>query len=152
VSNRGYTDRELRLVTEWSARTWPGARVIQRYRINLPPPFVPQGWTLDDVLRLMKPTGFMVDAVVVVPGITFLVEAKTDNESQAIGQLAYYTWLIAKYSKLQEFPTENIQPVLLYARINPELEAFATSLGIAVEHYSPEWIQTFLRQGYTGGG
>ena len=91
----------------------------------------------------------MADLVIVVGETTLVVEAKTDNESQAIGQLKFYVWLMQKYASLQDVPVANVEPVLLYARDYPDLVAFAKSEGIGVELYSPDWIQPFLRTGYT---
>jgi len=150
LSNRGYTDRELRLVTEWAATAYPEARVIQRYRVGTPPPYVPPGWTSEQVQALMKPTGFMVDAVVELPTTTLVVEAKTDNESAAVGQLLFYVWLMKKYPQYQEVDVTHLLPVLLFARQYPDLLDFAASLGVATSMYSPDWIQEFLRVGYTG--
>ncbi len=145
---KGYEDREVRLVMEWAGGRFPKARQIFRYRINQPPPYVPPGWTEEQAVRLYKPTGFMVDAVVEHPNITWVVEAKTDNESQAIGQLLFYVYLIKKHASMQEFDTRNVAPLILLARDNPQIEEFARSVGVVVEVYSPPWIRDFLKNGY----
>jgi hypothetical protein len=150
LSSRSYTERELRLALEWAALRYPGYRTINRYRIATPPPFVPPGFTGDQAVALFRPTNFMADLVIVVGETTIVVEAKTDNESQAIGQLQFYVWLMEKYATLQDVPTSDVRPVLLYAREYPDLVAFAKKIGIDVELYSPDWIQPFLKSGYTG--
>ncbi len=131
---------------------FPDRPVISRYRISVPPAVVPPGYTLEEILRLLKPTGFMVDLVIRDVDVTRIVEAKTDNESQAIGQLLFYRYLLEKYAALQEFPALPVVPVLLFARHNQDLEEFARSLGVQVAFFSPPWIQEFLRMGYSGGG
>jgi len=150
LSSRTYTERELRLALEWASARYPGYRTINRYRIATPPPLIPPGFTAAQAVALFKPTNFMADLVIVVGQNTLVVEAKTDNESQAIGQLKFYVWLMRKYGTLQDVPVDNVVPVLLYAREYPDLVAFAKSEGIAVELYSPDWIQPFLKSGYTG--
>lgn len=151
MANRGYTDRETRLALEWAARAYPGARVISRYRILTGQlPNVP-GFTADEVARLLKPTGLMADLVLVLPEITIVVEAKTDNETQAIGQLLYYVFLMQKYPELQEVPVAKMGAIILLARRIPDIVEFANKLGVQVAFYTPDWIRPFLQQGYVGG-
>ena len=151
MSNRTYEDREIRLVTEWVSQVYPRERVVFRYRIVTPPPYVPAGWTADQATQLLKPTGFMVDAVVLKVNESVIIEAKTDNESQAIGQLKFYKYLIETYPTLQDFSVGLVHPVMLFARVNPDLQKFALQEGVDVSVYSPDWIQSFLKNGYTGG-
>ena len=119
--------------------------------MSQPPPRPVPGFTLEETIQLLKPTAFMVDAVVETPEGTYIIEAKTDNESQAIGQLLFYQFLMKRYAALQDVDVTRTRPTLLFARRNADLEEFANDLGVIVAYYSPDWIQEFLRMGYTKG-
>lgn len=148
MSSRGYTERETRLALEWASINFPGARVISRYRILGGPLAQLPGLTLEETRQIMKPTGLMADLVIVLPDRTIVVEAKTDNETQAIGQLLYYVYLMQKYPELQEVPVDHVQPVILLARRIPDVEEFALRFGVGVSFFSPPWIRPFLENGY----
>jgi hypothetical protein len=151
MSKRTYTEREMRLALEWASFSYRSARVISRYRIlSGELPSIP-GLTADQARGLLKPTGLMADLVIETKDLTLVVEAKTDNETQAIGQLLYYVYLMRKYPELQDVDTKHLVPVILLARRPPDIEEFAQEYGVAVAYYSPPWIQEFLVQGYQGG-
>lgn len=152
MPNRTYTERELQLTLEWAAQTYPNAKVINRYRINRPPGFSVPGYTEDQIIALLKPTGYMIDAVVILPNMTLIVEAKTDNESQAVGQLLFYVYLLRKYADIQDFDCSNLVPVLLFAKVDRDLMGFAQVMGVSNTLYSPDWIQDFLKNGYSKAG
>src|SRR5437867_4343236 len=145
MANRGYQEREIRLLVEWAGVTFPFARLITRYRIIRPPPLIAPGFTEAEMIRLLKPTGYMIDGVIIDGTVTYVVEAKTDNESQALGQLLYYVYLLKRYAELQEFRVDDVRPVLLFARLDRDLFDFAQGKGVAATVYSPSWIQEFLR-------
>ena len=63
MANRGYQEREVRLALEWAALNFPRERMISRYRILTGhPPAIP-GFTIEETLQLLKPTGLMADAM-----------------------------------------------------------------------------------------
>lgn len=149
MANRGYEEREIRLALEWAHKNYPGARIFSRYRILTGPlPSVP-GFTEAQIRGVLRPTGLMADLVIVLEDSVLVVEAKTDNETQAIGQLLHYVYLLKKYPELQEFPTDNLIPVILVARAPADLIEFADSQGVHVAVYSPDWLQPFLERGYS---
>ena len=147
---KAYEEREIRLALEWAALSYPGARVISRYRILTGPLPVVPGFAPFQVAQLLKPTGLMADLVIPLGKSTVVVEAKTDNETQAIGQLLYYVFLMKRYPELQEVPVDQVEPVILLARRIPDIVDFAKQYGVTVALYSPGWIQDFLRTGYSG--
>ncbi len=151
MPNRGYEEREVRLALEWASLNFPKDRTISRYRILAGEVRAIPGFTLQETLQLMKPTGLLADLVIVNPSGTYVIEAKTDNETQAIGQLLYYVYLMKKYPGLQEVPVDVVYPIILLARSLPDIVEFAQLMGVAVAFYSPPWIQEFLRTGYSGG-
>jgi hypothetical protein len=150
MTNRSYTQREIRLALEWAALTYPGASVYSQYRIIVPPAVTIPGMSPEQTINLLKPTNYMVDLVIELADRTLVVEAKTDNESQALGQLALYVQLLNKYPALQEFQVRQLVPVLLFAKVDQEIAELATAAGVTVAVYSPDWIQPFLQNGYRG--
>src|SRR2546427_589176 len=74
---KAYEEREIRLALEWAALSYPGARVISRYRILTGPLPVVPGFAPFQVAQLLKPTGLMADLVIPLGKSTVVVQVES---------------------------------------------------------------------------
>lgn len=133
--SRRYQQDEYRLVAEWVVKNYPYEHV--EFGMRLGP----------DAFGIMKPTAPKVDAFIhTSPNLT-LVEGKIDNESQALGQLLYYRFLVPRTPGYQHVDPMKIGLIIILVRDLPLLEEFAHSLGISVVKYCPDWIRERATRG-----
>ena len=145
---RAYIEREMRMLVEYILMRWPGREFSTRVRLGPPPEIEVEGFTPEQVAGAFKPTHPMADGVVYDPPDLWLIEAKVDNESQALGQLALYRRLAERTPGLLRSGAERIRPLLLMARRIPDVISLAAEMNVEVDFFTPEWLREFIRTGY----
>jgi len=138
----------MRMVVEYVWRRFPGRRFATRVRLGKAPPFVVEGLTEEQLTGLFKPTWVHADAVVWDPPVLWVVEAKVDDETRAIGQLKYYLQLVPETPDLITEEIKEVRGLIVFARRIPRVIEFARREGLEVDVFLPPWLEEFMRVGY----
>jgi hypothetical protein len=139
IVNRTYTLRTTRLLSEYLAQNFRGAKIITGFRLGSLDPAL-----LAQVVNKAKPglagvTRGYVDAVVVSEGAVTLWEAKNQLNYAALGQLEGY---LAEWPNTPEAAPYAGMPTsgaLLVAYSDPNIAAVAAAKGLQVVEYRPGW-------------
>jgi len=145
---RGYEEKEMRMVIEYIAERWPGRRFGTRVRLGKVPTIKVEGIPEEKMIGFFKPCWVYADAVVWDPPILWVIEAKVDDETRAIGQLKYYLTLIEETPGLITEEIKEVKGLILLARRIPAIAEFAKREGVEIDFYLPEWLEEFLIKGY----
>jgi len=140
----GQLVKESLLLDEWLSLRYPGVTSLGRMRlgptaatvrgVTLPPPY-------EAMLQVLN---WYADAIVIAPAEQLVVEAKVIAKPDAIGQVLFYQRLISRTAELTAYLQVVFQPVVLFAEEDLEVSAFARSLGVRVEIYTPPWIASYV--------
>jgi len=136
------------MVVEYIALRFPGRRFSTRVRLGKAPPLTVEGLTPEQLTGLFKPTWVHVDAVVWDPPVLWVVEAKVDDETRAIGQLKYYLQLVPETPGLLDEGIKEVKGLIVLARRIPSIIEYARREGLEVDVFLPSWLEEFMRVGY----
>ena len=144
ATNRTYRPVEARLVSEYLASQWSAYRTVQHVRVGA---FVSPG---DDreltpgESRMLGTWRRWIDAIVIRPASTLLIEAAVIPHPGDISMLEAYMRL---WPATPEFPEARDRPAaarLVYAVYDQTVEALAMERGILTEVFSPPWVKDYL--------
>lgn len=143
-SKRQWQPREMRLVSEWIAETYPDYPSQTRVRLG-PIRTELQGVELTDAeLRGLGVWRRWADAIVFMPDRLVLIEAKIRPGPGDISQVELYEDLIPKTPELKEHKGKRIEKLLLYAIDDKAIAAMAKRRGIRVVLFHPSWVDEYL--------
>jgi len=144
MANRVYTARERRLLAEYGAFNWKGARVIYNPRLG-PVPLQAIGMLAPNVpAAALSSYRRYPDALVIWPDRILMVEAKIIASGGAVGMLEEYLLLWPNSPDYQAEVLKPIQGAILTAFTDPIARQLAASHGMQWLIYSPSWIQADL--------
>lgn len=133
-------EREMRLLKEYVAQNYPNN--LAWFRVRLGP--YPESITLGEGIvvsgRAKAVYNRWADAIVIVDDTILLFEAKIRSEPGAIAQLELYKKLLPETPEFMAIAERTIQPVLLTAFPDPEVDALAHEKGIWTRVYTPRWV------------
>jgi len=136
-------EREMRLLKEYIAQNYPNC--LAWFRVRLGP--YPESLTLGEGIRVSGRVKSVynrwADAIVLVDDTILLFEAKIRSEPGAIAQLELYKKLLPETPEFKSIADRRIQPVLLTAFPDPEVDALAHEKGIWTKTYTPRWIKEY---------
>ena len=93
---------------------------------------------------MLRRNNWYADLVGVMPGAIWVVESKVDPNPSAVGQALFYSRLVMQTPQLRPLVNRPIQPVVLFASHDEEVDSFAQSLGVLVEVFTPSWYPEYL--------
>lgn len=136
-------EREMRLLKEWVAQTYPISLAWFRVRLGPYPESISLGEGITVSGKARQVYNRWADAVVLYDDTVFLIEAKIRSEPGALAQLELYQRLLRETPEFFEFRNKTVQPVLLTAFPDPEVDAMAREKGFWTRTYTPEWVKKY---------
>ncbi len=136
-------EREMRLLKEWVAQTYPTSLAWFRVRLGPYPESISLGEGITVSGKVRQVYNRWADAVVLDGNTVLLIEAKIRSEPGALAQLELYEKLLLKTPEFTGFWRKIIQPVLLTAFPDPEVDAMAAEKGFWTRTYTPDWVKRY---------
>jgi len=146
ATNRSYTPLTSRLLSEYLAAHYPGARIFQEYHLTLPNEAAVQAAGGRVSPRFGGTIVGYPDAAVFLANEVQLWEAKATLSFAAIGQIEGYgaAWHNSVESRFA--PGLPVTLHILAAIDNPGVRAVAEAKGIDVVIYSPPWFAAAINR------
>lgn len=147
VANKGkrsWQPREMQMVAEWLAKTFPGDPYMTRVRLGAPRPSVPRPDMTPEELAMVGVWRRWADAVVILKDRLLLVEAAIRPNPGKIGQLELYALLLPHTPEFFKYRHLPVELVLLYAIEDPAVVFLARRKGIRCIMYKPAWLPAYL--------
>lgn len=137
-STRPYIQRERVWIQAYIDAFFRGAEV--RYQHKLGPIVLARGVTIGDDAegRALRVFSRRADAVIFSPGEIVVIEGKRRPRPSDISQLEYYLAIAPDTPGDKRFQERPIRGLLLWARNDPVLAAFARGRGLQVVTWLPE--------------
>jgi len=136
-------EREMRLLKEYIAQHYPNN--LAWFRVRLGP--YPEAITLGEGIQISGRAKAVyirwADAIVIVDDVILLFEAKIRSEPGALAQLELYKKLLPETPEFMAIAERTIQPVLLTAFPDPEVDALAHEKGFWTRVYTPRWVKEY---------
>lgn len=152
---RQWQPRELRMLAEWLAETYPRAEYMTRVRLGRIEPRVDSGQLTDAEIRQIGVHRRWADAVVLLQDRVLLIEAKIRPQPGVISQLELYARLLPHTPELADHIHKPLEIVLLYAVEDELITLMAREKGFRCVYYRPAWVDAYLDELYprerTGG-
>lgn len=147
----GELTAESRLLKEWLDRRYPDATLAGRIRLGPTRRSAPGGNLTPEMEAMLSVENWYPDALILSPNELLIVEAKVNPKPAAIGEVLFYQRLLARTPDLSAYLQYHFQPVVLFGEDDPDVNAFARSLGVRVEVWIPPWLSGYLlRRAYRG--
>lgn len=148
AEKRSWQAREMRLVAEYMAQTYPNVETRTRVRVgSIHPELHPETLSAAE-RRAVGVWRRWADAVVFLPNKIILIEAAIRPSPGDISQLELYMHLLPKTPELAEHKHKPIEMVLLYALEDPVIVSLARERNISVVYFHPGWIDDYLKALY----
>lgn len=145
---RKWQPRELRMISEWLAQTYPEAAYETRVRLGRIEPRQEGAFVSDEEARMLGVFRRWADAIVYMPDRLILVEAAIRPEPGDISKLELYERLIPNTPELADFASLPVEKILLYAMPDDLLLTLAREHGIKVQYFRPGWVEEYLKELY----
>jgi hypothetical protein len=133
------------LLREWAAKLYPGAQLLEQYRLGPTRAFLPGIQLTPGLERALRVSNWFADGLLALPDKTLIIEAKVRPTPGAVGQILFYQRLAMQTPLLQQRIAIPIVPVLLWAERDDDVANFARQFGCRVEVYVPLWIVDYLQ-------
>lgn len=152
---RQWQPRELRMLSEWLAETYPRDEYMTRVRLGRIQPRVDSDQLTDEEIRQIGVHRRWADAVVLLQDRVILIEAKIRPQPGVISQLELYARLLPHTPELAAHAHKPLEIVLLYAVEDELINVMAREKGFRCVYYRPAWVDAYLAELYprerTGG-
>jgi hypothetical protein len=142
---RDYQPRESRLLAEWLAKTYPDGGYRTHVRLGPPVTNTLGEFASAEELNLIG-AAFRrwADAVVMLPDVLAVVEAKMVLKPDVIGQLELYLELVGKTPELAAWSDRPNQGWIVCGVSDPATATMAARRGYRVIVYRPPWFDEWL--------
>lgn len=137
---RTYQRRELRLLGEWLAATYPNAIISNNVRLGDYPIHLAGALPAGMSKKALSGYRRYVDAVVKLPEKVLLVEAKITLDVDAAASLELYKELWPDTPEYDAWTKLPVELVIVAAIIDPVVKRLAEQKGVTVIQYSPPWL------------
>ena len=132
------------LLREWASVKYPNAFFREQVRLG-PTEERVLGVALTPALEAaLRVWNWYEDGLLVTDAEVLHVEAKVQPNPSAVGQILFYVQLARRTPDFVDLMDRPFVPVVLFAEEDDEVTAFANSLGVRVETYTPQWIADYL--------
>jgi len=143
---RTWQPREMRMVSEWLAKTYPDIPTLQRVRLGAPHPELVYPGMEPEELNMLKVYSRWCDALILHPTYTTIVEAKIRATPAAISFLQLYKKLFLVTPDFKNRWDKPVELLLLYAIEDPVTITLAREQNIRCVHYRPNWLDEYLAE------
>lgn len=139
-------EREMRLLKEYIAQTYPNSLAWFRVRLGPYPESISLGAGIEVSGKVKSVYNRWADAVVIDGEMVLLFEAKIRSEPGALAQLELYRKLLPETPEFASISQRIVQPVLLSAFPDPEVDAMARDKGFWTRIYTPDWVKRYWEE------
>jgi hypothetical protein len=131
---------ETRLLSEWLAENYWGREWRLQYRVG-PDPKVVAEQNLDaEATNYVRSFNRKVDALVLPPPETLLIEATMYRSTEKLGRLLEYGVLLQATPEYAKWRAHPLQLLLLTAQHDPLTQAIVERAGMRYVHWEPPWF------------
>ena len=135
---------ELRFVSDFIAKFYPGRQVWTNLRIGAPhPSLVTPGMTPEEI-RLTVGWKRRCDAVVQMPDRLVLIEGMIPADPYHVARLEHYASLLPHTPELQEWKHFPIEKVLVFPIEDPIITQMCRKFDVRAVLYQPAWLSETL--------
>ena len=145
---RKWQPREMRMLAEWLAETFPRETYLTRVRLGRIQPAAGAPELTDAERRMIGVHRRWADAVVLLEDRVLLIEAKIRPQPGVISQLELYARLLPHTPELASHAHKPIEMILLYAIEDELINLLAREKGIRCVFYHPAWVDAYLDELY----
>ena len=145
---RKWQPREMRMLSEWLAETYPQETYLTRVRLGRIEPAVGATELSIEESRMIGVHRRWADAVVLLEDRVLLIEAKIRPQPGVISQLELYARLLPHTPELASHAHLPIEMILVYAIEDELINLLAREKGIRCIFYHPDWINAYLDELY----
>jgi len=137
--------REMRLVTEYIAKTYPKYTTITRARLGgIHPSLLPDELSAAEK-RLLTVWRRWCDALIFLPKKVILLEAAILPTAGDISILKHYGYLFGHTPEYKDYWSFDLQLELLYAIEDPVVTKLAKVENIKTTQFFPDWLTEYIR-------
>ncbi len=135
---------ETRLLREWISARYPSALVMYELRLGPTDRSLVGRTVTPELERMLRVANWYADAVILTDVEGLIVEAKVEPKPRAVGEVLWYFNLYFSTPELQPYLQTPFTPVVLFGERDARFEVWASSLGVRVEVFTPDWIADYL--------
>ncbi len=140
--------RERRLVAEYLAIHFPGARIMIDVRLGVLPDAGTNGPYPNMPPGLFSAWRRWADALVFTGDEVIIVEGKIRPDVGVIGQLELYMKLVPKTAELRDLLTRPLVALLVTAVDDPALAELCRDKNFRYATFRPDWVDDYLSSIY----
>ena len=137
---------EAEYVSEYIQKFWPKRLYILHFRITGPPQPAIREELSPEEIRMLRVWARWADAVILVPPVVYVVEAKlrASEYIKALGELLYYLEAIKRNPEINWKEFKEVKGILVIPIEDPILTTLARKFGIRVDVYTPSFWREFV--------
>ena len=140
--------RESRLLSEYLALKYPGARVVLQPRLGAVPAHLQDAGLSSSELRMLGVWRRYPDAVILEPNLVTVVEACLKPDPGKISIIELYASLFPQTVEFEQFRSLPVSMLLVWAVPDEAVAAMARQRGIRVDIFQPTWVLDWLETLY----
>lgn len=144
AAKRGWAPREMRMVSEYIAKYFPGSITMSRVRLGATSPDLLPADLSDAEKRMLTVWKRWADAIVITRTRLILIEGKILPDPGVISQLLLYKELLMHTPELQQYLDRDVELQLVMAIEDPLVSKLARDQGIKVTIFTPDWIGEYV--------
>ena len=145
---RKWQPREMLMVSEWLAETYPNNEYRTRVKLGKIEPRISSDGLTPSERRQIGVHRRWADAIVLLDDRVILIEAKIRPQPGVISQLELYAMLLPHTPELGKHAKLPVEMVLLYAIEDELINMLARTKGIRCIPYQPAWLDDYLDELY----
>lgn len=145
---RTYAPREMRLVSEYIAKTYPGESFKMNVRLGSLHPRLQGRFLSEAEQRMVGVFRRYADGLIFLQNEVILIEAAIRPQPGKISILELYKRLIPMTPDLAEIKDKPVRMVLLCAIDDPVMTQLAREKGIEVVMFRPQWVDEYIETLY----
>lgn len=145
---RKWQPREMRMLAEWLAETYPKETYLTRVRLGRIEPLLSATELTENERRALGVHRRWADAVVLLDDRVLLIEAKIRPQPGVISQLELYARLLPHTPELASHAHLPIEMILLYAIEDELINLLAREKSIRCVFYHPDWVDEYINELY----
>lgn len=131
---------EPRWVSAYIKEHYPDGEIRLRCPLGPIPDELKQMYGPAKAARVYRPSRPEVDALVILPDVLLLVEAKIFKYMDGLSKLPIYASLVPETSELMVFKDRPVIMHLLLPKAIPWVVAAAPKHGVEVKTWAPDWV------------
>ena len=141
---RGSRQTELRYVSEYVTKFYPGRRFWTNLRIGAPHPSLLRPELEPAEIRLLTGWKRRCDALVVMEDTLHLIEGMIRPDPYHICRLEHYALLLPYTPELEAYKAFPVEKILVYPIEDPIVTYLARLHDCRAVHWRPEWLEEII--------